>query len=351
MQDLLKQLAAGGTLSVEQATAAFETIMSGQADPAQVGALLAMIQLRGPTVDELTGAAKVMRAKVLRVEAPPGLTLIDTCGTGGDASDTFNISTAAALVVAAAGRPRNVAVAKHGNRAVTSKSGSSQVLEALGVQVSCDARTLVRCLDDIGLCFCFAPLHHPAMKYAAPIRQALGFRTIFNLLGPLTNPAGANRQLIGVFSAALTAPVAAVLQRLGAVEAMVVHGSLCPNNSNGSGFDELSTVGVSQVSHLRDGQVRSYEVDAASLDLPKADPATFRVDSPQASAAVIRDVLSGVKGPARDIVCLNAGAALMIAGAARDLAEGLASAQQAIDSGAARKTLDGLVKLSRSQTT
>lgn len=342
MKDLLAQLVQGRPLSTPQTVEAFEVIMTGQAAPAQLGAMLAMMQMRGPTVEELTGAATVMRDKSVKVVVPAGLTVIDTCGTGGDHAQTFNISTAAALVAAAAGRPRGVAVAKHGNRSVTSKSGSSSVLETLGVKLDVAGATLTRCLDEVGLCFCYAPLHHPAMKFAAPVRQELGFRTIFNLLGPLTNPAQARRQVMGVFDAALTEPIATVLLRLGAERAMVV----CGRFGDGS-LDELSTAGISQVSEVCDGKVTTRQVNAAALGLPVPMPASIQADSPQRSAAIIGEVLSGKPGPARDIVCLNAAAALVVADLVGDLKEGLQLAGQAIDSGGARRTLEALVKVTQ----
>ena len=342
MKDLLAQLAQGRSLSTDQAIDAFEKIMTGQVTPAQLGAALALIQLRGPTIDEITGAATVMRRHSVKVDAPPGLTLIDTCGTGGDHAETFNISTAAALVAAAVGRPRGVAVAKHGNRSATSKSGSSTVLEALGVKLQVAPQTLTCCLQEAGICFCFAPLHHPAMKHAAPVRSELGFRTIFNILGPLTNPAGAARQVLGVFDAGLTETLATVLQRLGSVHAMVVHGEF-----GKGGLDELSTAGPSWISELRDGKLATRPFDARNFGVPLCDPAALRVDSPQASADVLRRVLAGEKGPHRDIVILNAAAALIVGGLATDFTKGLEQARESLDSGAASNTLEKLVALTQ----
>jgi anthranilate phosphoribosyltransferase len=336
LKPLLAQLASGRPLAADQAQAAFEIIMTGQAAASQIGALLGMIQLRGPSVEEIIGAARVMRAKVTAVAAPPGWTLIDTCGTGGDHGGTFNISTAAALVAAGAGRPRRVAVAKHGNRGITSQSGSSQVLETLGVKLAVAPDRLTQCLQEAGICFCFAPAHHPAMKHAAAVRQELGFRTLFNMLGPLTNPAGVQRQVMGVFDAALTEPIARALASLGAVRALVVHGS---------GLDELTTCGPSRVSEVRDGRVNSYDFDAASLGLPRATVQALQVADPARSAAVVRQVLQGQPGPARDIVALNAAAAIVVAGLADDLPGGLALARQTLDSGAAMQALDNLVRI------
>jgi anthranilate phosphoribosyltransferase len=346
MKHLLHHLLTGQSLSVEQTIEAYEAIMTGNASPAQVGALLGMMQMRGPSVDELAGAAKVMRAKAHRVTVPPGLKVIDTCGTGGDHAMTFNISTAAALVTAAAGRPFHAAVAKHGSRAVTSQSGSSQVLVELGVTLEASPQALTRSLDEAGICFCFAPAHHPAMKHALPIRQELGIRTIFNLLGPLTNPAGVKRQLIGVFAPQWTEPVAQVLKQLGSEHAMVVCGLLPRKGDTQGRLDEISTGGLTQVTHLKDGRLHTFELDATTYGLATARYEDFIVQTPADSAAVIRDILAGAVGRARDIVCLNAAAALVVADVAADLATGLTMAQQAIDSGAAKKTLEALVRLS-----
>lgn len=346
MKELLAQLSVDRPLSTEQAIEAFGCIMSGESTPAQTGALLAMIQLRGPTIDEIVGAATVMRSQASTVRVPDGITVIDTCGTGGDHAKTFNISTASALVAAAAARPHGIAVAKHGNRSVTSKSGSSQVLEALGVKLSVDSSTLTRCLDEVGLCFCFAPAHHPAMKYAAPVRSDLGFRTIFNILGPMTNPAGARRQLIGVFSPDLTELLATVLSRLGCDHAMVVHGTFLERFGGGA-IDELSTCGLSNVSYVHNENVHSEIFDPIALNLPYANPNSLRVDSVQASADVIRSILAGEQGPARDIVTLNSAAALVVAGLANDLVTGLQLASDAIDCNAAKNLLKRLVQVTQ----
>ncbi len=348
MKSFLSQLVQGHTLSTEETIQAFELIMTGSASAPQIAALLAMMQHRGPSIDEITGAATVMRDKAVKVMVPKGLTVIDTCGTGGDHAETFNISTAAALVAAAAGRPHNVAVAKHGNRSVTSKSGSSTVLETLGVKLTVSGDTLSRCLDEAGICFCFAPAHHPAMKYAAPVRQELGFRTLFNMLGPLTNPAQARRQVMGVFDAKLTEPIAQVLLRLGAEHAMVVHGDFVPGVS---GLDELSTTGISQISEVRNGAVHTRHVNATTLGLPRAEPAALSAQSPQESAKILGDVLAGEKGAPRDIVALNAAAALVVAGIASDLPQGIAQAQEALDSGEAARVLQKLIALTQADAT
>ncbi|MFW6060033.1 MAG: anthranilate phosphoribosyltransferase, partial [Phycisphaeraceae bacterium] len=265
---------------------------------------------------------------------------------------TFNISTAAALVVAGAGRPHDVAVAKHGNKSVTSNSGSNQVLEQLGVKIQVSDETLAQCLDEAGLCFCFAPAHHPAMKYAAPIRAELGFRTIFNMVGPLTNPAGATRQLVGVYASHFTSLVAEALKRLGSERAIVVHGRIPDaDGTHIDGLDELSTAGPSQLSSLFNGQVRTEELAPDALGLSYSHPSALRVDSPEASAALVRGVLAGGHGPARDIVCLNAAAALVVADLAGDLSEGLERAAEAIDSGAAREALERLVAITTADAT
>ncbi len=352
MKTLLSQLLDGRPLTREQAIEAFEAIMSGQAAPTQTAALLALIAQRGATVEELTGAAQVMRAKVTRVEVPAGLTAIDTCGTGGDHAGTFNISTAAALVAAAVGRPQDVCVAKHGNRSVTSNSGSSQVLEELGVKLAVSPDTMTRCLDEAGICFCFAPRHHPAMKHAGPVRAELGFRTIFNVLGPLTNPAGAKRQVVGVFHKDLCKLLAKVLDHLGAEHAMVVHG-LMPTGKGDhlAGLDELSTCGPSHVTELHGEKLTSMQIEPGDLNLTLGHPSSLHADSPQHSARIIRSVLAGDHGPARDIVALNASAALVVADLAKDLLAGLSLAQEALDNGTAAKTLDTLARLTQEDST
>lgn len=346
MKAILAQLVEGQPLSAEQAVYAFDLIMSGKSEPTQTAALLAMIARRGATVDELVGAATVMRNKAAKVAVPNGLTAIDTCGTGGDHAGTFNISTAAAIVAAGAGRELGLCVAKHGNKSVTSKSGSSQVLDTLGVKLSVNTDTLTQCLDQAGICFCFAPAHHPAMKHAGPVRADLGFRTIFNLVGPLTNPAGAKRQVVGVFGPKLTDTIAKVLQQLGALHAMVVHGQIPDaNGTHNDALDELSTCGPSRVSTVRDGKVVTDELDATDLGLSLGHPSALRVDGPQQSAKVITEVLNGKEGAPREIVALNAAAALAVGGVAQDLAEGLTMSFDAIDNGKAKAALDALIEL------
>ncbi|MEM6504442.1 MAG: anthranilate phosphoribosyltransferase [Planctomycetota bacterium] len=348
MKDLLSQLVKGQPLSAEQAVDAFDQIMSGNAQPTQTAALLAMIQQRGATVDELVGAATVMRNKAAKVTVPSGLTAIDTCGTGGDHAGTFNISTASAIVAAGAGRPLGLCVAKHGNKSVTSNSGSSQVLGTLGVKLAVSTKTLTNCLDQAGICFCFAPAHHPAMKHAGPVRADLGFRTLFNLVGPLTNPAGAPRQVMGVFGPQLTDMIAEVLLKLGSIHAMVVHGQMPDVDGAGAhqgGLDELSTCGPTRVSTVRDGAVATTEQDPTDLGLSLGHPTALLADGPEQSAQIITDTLAGKDGPPREIVALNAAAALVVGGVADSLEDGLSMAFDAIDDGKAKAALDAMIEL------
>lgn len=337
LKEFLPRLATGSTLTETEAQAAFEIIMSGEATAAQIGAFLMALRLRGETVDEITGAARIMRAKATAVKAPDGA--IDTCGTGGDSSGTFNISTGAALVVAAAGVP----VAKHGNRAATSKSGSADVLQALGVNLDADMSLVEASLNTAGIGFLMATRHHSAMRHVGPVRVELGTRTIFNLLGPLSNPAGAKRQLLGVYAKDLVAPLATVLGRLGAVRAMVVHGS--------DGLDEITTTGRSYVAEFRDGAVSTYEITPEDAGLPRAHADDLKGGDAAHNAQVIRDMLDGKPGAYRNIVILNAAAALMVADKATTLMDGAALAAQAIDSGNAKATLAKLVEMTNKETT
>lgn len=330
---LIAYVADGKPLSQAAAEKAFEIIMSGEATPSQMGAFLMALRVRGETVDEIAGAAKVMRAKAVHVKAPAGA--IDTCGTGGDARGTFNISTGAAIVVAACGVP----VAKHGNRALSSKSGSADVLAALGVNIEADMKLVEKALAEANIGFLMAPRHHSAMRHVGPTRVELGTRTIFNLLGPLSNPAGTTRQLIGVFHRQWTRPMAEVLGQLGSERAWVVHGS--------DGLDEVTTTGTTYVSELANGKVTSFEVTPEDAGLKRADPAQLKGGDPAANAAAINDMLAGEPGPYRDIVLLNSAAALIVAGKAKDLKAGVGLAAQAIDSGKAKATLDKLVTITK----
>jgi anthranilate phosphoribosyltransferase len=325
---LLATVAAGRGLGEEEAESAFEMMMSGDATPSQMGALLMGLRMRGETVEEIAAAARIMRAKALAIEAPPGA--IDTCGTGGDASGSFNISTAAALVVAGCGVP----VAKHGNRALSSNSGSADVLTALGVNIDADLSIVRSCLWEIGIGFLMAPRHHSATRHVAPTRVELGTRTIFNLLGPLSNPAAARRQLVGVYAREWVRPIAEVLRRLGAERAWVVHGD---------GLDELTTAGVSTVAALADGKIEAFEIAAEDVGLPPARLEELRGGDPEHNAGLMREVLRGAGGPLRDIVLLNSAAALLVAERVGELAEGVEFAARSLDSGAAERVLDALV--------
>ena len=332
LRGAIAKVAAGASLSQEEAAEAFDLVMSSAATPAQIGALVMGLRVRGETVDEIAGAARAMRAKVLTVRAPEGA--IDTCGTGGDGKGTFNISTCAAFVVAGAGVP----VAKHGNRAISSRSGSADVLKELGVNIEASPETISRCIAECGLGFMFAPAHHAAMRHVAQVRTELGTRTIFNLLGPLANPAGAKYQIIGVFGKEWVEPIAQVLVLLGTIRAWVVHGS--------DGLDELTTTGISDVAVVDAGKVSTFRISPRNAGLPDARPEDLIGGNAVENAAHIRAVLGGLKGPLRDIVLLNAAAALLVAGKASTLREGVALASESIDSGKVLAVLEALVPLS-----
>ena len=329
---LIAKAATGATLSREEAARGFDTMMSGEATPSQMGGLLMALRVRGETVDEITGAVTTMRAKMLKVEAPGNA--IDVVGTGGDASGSFNISTCAAFIVAGAGVP----VAKHGNRALSSRSGAADVLAALGVRIELEPQAISRCIDEAGIGFMFAPAHHPAMKHVGPTRVELATRTIFNLLGPLSNPAGVRRQMIGVFSRHWVEPLAHVLKNLGCERAYVVHGS--------DGLDEITTSGPTSVAALDQGTVRTFEIAPEEVGLPRAKPEVLRGGDAEANAAALLAVLKGERGPFRDVALFNAAAALVVAGRAKDLKEGFAVARKSLDSGEAEGRLDRLVHVS-----
>jgi len=334
LKAFLNLAATGKPLTASQAEQAFEIMMTGNATPSQMGGFLMALRVRGETVTEITGAVRAMRAKMTRIDAPPDA--IDTCGTGGDASGTWNISTAAAIVVAACGVP----VAKHGNRGLSSKSGAADVLAALGVNIDADMALVRQSLWDNKICFMMAPRHHAAMRHVGPTRVELGTRTIFNLMGPLSNPAGAKRQLTGVFSRDWIVPMAEVLGKLGSERAWVVHGS--------DGLDELTTTGPSFVAELLNGKVKSFEVTPEHAGLPYASQADLKGGDPATNAAALNAVMDGQNGAYRDIVLFNSAAALLIAGNAKDLKEGAAQAGDAIDSGLARRVLQKLIATSTS---
>ncbi len=331
-KSIVGKVATGATLSRDEAANAFEQMMSGEATPSQMGGLLMALRVRGETVEEITGAVSAMRAKMLRVDAPPGA--VDVVGTGGDASGSFNISTCAALIVAGAGVP----VAKHGNRALSSRSGAADVLAALGVNIDLTPEAIGRCIREAGIGFMFAPAHHPAMKNVGPTRVELGTRTIFNLLGPLSNPAGVRRQMIGVFSRQWTQPLAQVLKNLGAERVWVVHGS--------DGLDEVTTAGPTSVTALENGNVTNFEISPEEVGLPRVKPEFLRGGDAAANSKALRGVLDGEESAFRDVALINAAAALVVAGEAKTLKAGVELAAHSVDSGAAEKRLDRLIAVS-----
>jgi anthranilate phosphoribosyltransferase len=330
LRDAIARLVDGHDLSEDAMAAAVETILAGGATPVQIAGFLVALRMKGETVDELAGGARALRAHAVPVRDVPS-SAIDTCGTGGDGAGTLNVSTAAGLVAAAAGVP----VAKHGNRAASGTVGGADVLEALGVRVDLPPEAASACLARVGFAFLFAPMHHPALREAAAARRELGVRTVFNLLGPLANPAGVRRQVIGVFARRWVEPVAAVLLRLGAERAWVVHGA--------GGLDELALEGESTVAEVAHGAVRLMTARPGDAGLPSAPLAALRVSSVADAAARLRTVLEGERGPMRDVVCLNAAAALVVGDAAPDLRAGAALAARTIDGGAARALLARLV--------
>ncbi|HEC13027.1 MAG TPA: anthranilate phosphoribosyltransferase [Acidiferrobacteraceae bacterium] len=335
MQAAIQSVVDDKDLSADDMRAVMRTIMTGDATPAQIGGFLIGLRMKGETIDEIAAAAEVMRELSAKVEVD-GPHLVDTCGTGGDASGSFNVSTASAFVVAAAGGK----VAKHGNRSVSSKCGSADVLEAAGVKLDITAEQVAACVNQIGVGFMFAPMHHSAMKHAIGPRREMAVRTIFNVLGPLTNPASTPSQVIGVFSADLTEPLAQVLAQLGSDHVLVVHAD--------DGMDEISIGAQTRVSELKEGRVSTYNIKPEGFGMQQTDTAQIRVNDAAQSLAMIKGVFNNEVGPARDIVALNAGAAIYAAGLADSLVDGVAKAQDAIASGNAMEKLDALVELSNS---
>jgi anthranilate phosphoribosyltransferase len=338
IQDALAKLLDGKNLSQDESRQVMDSIMSGNATPGQIGGFLVALRLKGETADEIAGAAEAMRAHVIPVH-PHRDDLVDTAGTGGDGGKTFNISTAAALVAAAAG----AGVAKHGNRSVSSLSGSADVLEELGFRLELAPERIAQSIDELGFGFMFAPTHHPAMRHAGPVRTQLAARTVFNVLGPLTNPAGARAQVVGVYSPELVPVIADVLVRLGARRAFVVHGA--------GGIDELSPTGTNLVCEVADGNVHRRELDPEELGIPRSDPDDLRGGTAAENAQRIRDVFEGANGGGRSAVLLNAAGAIAASGRAADLREGIEVAREAIDSGAAAARLEELAAFSREAAT
>ena len=334
IQQAIQTLLDGRDLGREGAREVMGEIMRGEATPAQIGAFLVAFRAKGEVADEIAGCAEAMREHVVPVQ-PSREDLVDTAGTGGDGAQTLNISTAAGIVAAAAG----AAVAKHGNRAVSSASGSADVLEALGFRLDLPAERIAESIDTLGFGFMFAPLHHPAMSHAAPVRREIATRTVFNVLGPLTNPAGARAQIVGVYAPDLVRTLADVLARLGAHRAFVVHGAF--------GIDELSPAGENLVCEVVDGTVRERTIDPEELGIARCDPGELQGGDPAANAQAIRDVFDGAEGGRRDAVLLNASGAIAASGVAKDLGEGLELARDALDSGAAATRLEELARFSR----
>jgi anthranilate phosphoribosyltransferase len=332
LKTLIGQAATGATLSRDEAALAFDLMMSGEATPSQMGGLLMALRVRGETVDEITGAVSAMRSKMLRVIAPTDA--IDVVGTGGDSSGSYNISTCAAFIVAGAGVP----VAKHGNRALSSRSGAADVLTALGVRIDVPPEHISRCIAEARIGFMFAPAHHPAMRHVGPTRVELGTRTIFNLLGPLSNPAGVKRQMVGVFSKQWVEPLATVLRNLGSERAYVVHGS--------DGLDEITICGPTTVASLEAGEVRLFEIAPEDVGLKRAKPESLLGGDADHNARALLAVLKGERGPFRDVAVLNAAAALVVAGKAKDLGQGVVLAQKSLDSGEAEGSLERLIVVS-----
>lgn len=333
LKSFIEQAISGEDLTVEESGRAFHVMMNGGASPAQMAALLIALRMKGESVSELVGAAQTMRHKASHFDAPEAA--IDTCGTGGDGLGTYNISTATAIVAAACGVP----VVKHGNRSVSSKSGSSDVLSELNVNVNASAEKMQLALQQCGLCFLMAPAYHQAMRHVAPVRQELGLRTLFNLLGPLSNPAGVKRQLIGVFSANYLRPMAETLRELGSTDAMIVHGH--------SGLDEISLTGETQIAHLQHGEVKEYRISPEEVGLKCCDIKALQGGDAAENAEALELLLAGAQNPYRDIVCLNTTAALIVAGKTQSWQEGVELARQKIDDYSARNVLDQLILLTK----
>lgn len=329
---LIGKVADGAVLTRDESALAFDLMAAGEATPSQMGALLMALRMRGETVEEITGAVTTMRSRMLPVSAPPDA--IDVVGTGGDASGSYNISTCAAFVVAGTGVP----VAKHGNRALSSRCGAADVLAALGVRIDLGPDAIAGCISGAGIGFMFAPAHHPALKHVGPIRAELGTRTIFNLLGPLLNPAGVRRQMVGVFSRRWVEPIAHVLNALGSERAMVVHGI--------DGLDEITTTGSTVVASLKGGVVRSFEVRPEDVGLSRVRPEALQGGDAHSNAAALLAVLAGQEGPYRDVTIFNAAAALVVGGRAENWGHGVAIAADCLDTGAARERLDRLIAVS-----
>jgi anthranilate phosphoribosyltransferase len=333
-KSIIAKIATGATLSREESATAFDRMMSGEATPSQMGGLLMALRVRGETVEEITGAVSAMRAKMLRVKAPAGA--VDVVGTGGDGSGSVNVSTCASFIVAGAGVP----VAKHGNRALSSRSGAADVLSSLGVKIDISPEHVGHCITEAGIGFMFAPSHHPATKNVGPTRVELATRTIFNLLGPLSNPAGVTRQMVGVFSRQWVLPLAQVLKNLGAESVWVVHGS--------DGLDEITLTGATAVAALENGNIRTFEVTPEDAGLKCVAGETLKGGDASSNAIALQSVLDGMPGPYRDVALLNAAAALIVAGRAGDLKEGVALGVKSIDSGAAASRLKHLIAVSNS---
>jgi anthranilate phosphoribosyltransferase len=332
LKSIIGKVATGASLSREEAASAFDSMMSGEATPSQMGGLLMALRVRGETVDEITGAVSAMRSKMLRVSAPDNA--VDIVGTGGDGSGSVNVSTCASFIVAGAGVP----VAKHGNRALSSRSGAADVLASLGVKIDLSPDQVGRCVKEAGIGFMFAPAHHPAMKNVGPTRVELATRTIFNLLGPLSNPAGVKRQMVGVFSRQWVQPLAQVLKNLGAESVWVVHGS--------DGLDEVTLTGPTAVAALESGEIRSFEVTPEEAGLSRVNGDALKGGDPDANARALQNVLNGKPSAYRDVALMNAAAALIVAGRVKTLKDGVAMAAEALDSGAAAARLKQLIAVS-----